>query len=815
MGNPFTSKASGNWSATGQTTWNEVGAPGDGDWVTIASGHTVTVDGAVTVGTAGPNGYATTAPTVSPTAGGSATSLPTGNYFVLAVPVDAGGVEGSPSPESAVLTVTNGVSTPRIALGTLPAGAASWSVYLTNTGTAAAGITHRRYATGKSAGNFEPVSASWEDGSTAFASARLLMPASAIRAIGILNIGGAGALTLKGDVWTQNTSGTTVSAGGSITFNVASGLTYGWRGGIAFGAYSPLILNGSTGSHCTVTKTGSGTAIIGYTTNFDANSIVQPAFTDFSNLGSASVNAISSALPQSTRTVSYADCTFDNCGRVSVVTQGANDSFDFIRCKVTNSLHSTDSLFHTTSASIGTGTRRILNSTFDKRVNVDGRGFTIEDNYFRGDIYPSGFAVGRQWASFKHNFACQKFLIGQPAALPYDISDCILFVDKSAVINPHPWDPAGVNQDVTWSGVVFDGVHADNSGDILLLQTVAPGASNYTFTITNSLYCQSIIGDNIGTPLTAYGNAKLKWVFNHNTYCMGIQGVSFAEAGPGYTGFAGMCQSFQSNIAWNTAKGTQGWVLWDALRGDPFDAVPGYFVSNAVDYNGKWNYSTTAYSTSWDAVAISRGYACGDAAGSFYPFGVGIVPGNHDVDSDPQFVDKTRCVASFDRGYLGRAAGTAWADATAYAVGDIVSATTAGIYSGQTINYRCVTAHTSSSGDTNLGKPGLGAAGVGNTKAWSDYWELASQYEIRQSLLAGTTYTDSSIGVTSKSIVEVCRKWILGGFATTNTLYRNAGHDGATLGAIEGVFASGSSGSTGIRLGSHPGIYIGSSAIVL
>lgn len=46
----FTSKTSGNWSSSGQTTWNEVGVPGAGDTVTIANGHTVTQDGNITVG---------------------------------------------------------------------------------------------------------------------------------------------------------------------------------------------------------------------------------------------------------------------------------------------------------------------------------------------------------------------------------------------------------------------------------------------------------------------------------------------------------------------------------------------------------------------------------------------------------------------------------------------------------------------------------------------------------------------------------------------------------------------------------------------
>ncbi len=46
----FTSKATGNWSAAGQTTWNEVGVPGPTDSATINSPHTVMVDVDTTTG---------------------------------------------------------------------------------------------------------------------------------------------------------------------------------------------------------------------------------------------------------------------------------------------------------------------------------------------------------------------------------------------------------------------------------------------------------------------------------------------------------------------------------------------------------------------------------------------------------------------------------------------------------------------------------------------------------------------------------------------------------------------------------------------
>lgn len=59
----FTSKASGNWSSGGQTTWNEVGVPGAGDTVTIGA-HNITVDVDTIIGTS-PNNTTTMAITHS------------------------------------------------------------------------------------------------------------------------------------------------------------------------------------------------------------------------------------------------------------------------------------------------------------------------------------------------------------------------------------------------------------------------------------------------------------------------------------------------------------------------------------------------------------------------------------------------------------------------------------------------------------------------------------------------------------------------------------------------------------------------------
>lgn len=745
----------------------------------VASGHILTIDGTQTIGTNGPNASAS-APTCSASAGSTTTSLPSGNYAVRIVPVSAGGVEGSASIDVALSSIVNGSSTPRITLPSLPTGATAWNIYITNTNTSTGGVTHRRYATNKTT-SFDPTSASWEDGTVAFSSATLIAPASGIWGVGTYNLAAGASLTAKGDLINTNTSGTTMSAGSTLTFSVPSSQTFYWAGSVTNGVVSPLIINGTTGSHCTVTKTGSGSAAL---TGFapispNGSGNVRATYTDFSSLGTASINAINFKCYTGGDAFTLDHCTFTACGQTAVSNGQTNQNTSITNCRWTGSLNSnTISL----DASTGwvSGTRTFTNNIVDNTLiflNGSAR-FTVEDNYLNDGLTSSGAATGRTWLSFRRNFVARTTSAGSVQPATYDFTDCIIFVNSSSVANPHPFDPSGVNENRVWSGCVFDAIVYDNTGDLLLPSTTTP-ASNYTLTVKNCLFLPNVLGDNIGTPLTAYGNSKLGIIFNHNTYIMGTQGVSYGEAG-GYTGYAGMWQSFRSNIAWNPAKLSTGYVMWDAL-GTTFDAVAGS-VTN-VDYNGKYNYATTTTTASPDATALARGYHTGSSGGSNYAFAAATTPGDHDVSANPSFVDSTRSLALFDQQYLGKPVGTAWSSSSvSYVVGDIVSATTSGVFFGQTVNYRCITAHTSTSGTGATAKPGNGT--LGSPQAWSTNWELASQYWIRESVVAGTTYTDKTIGAVGVSMIEVARLWLRAGFAPTNSSYRVAGHDSAVLGAV-------------------------------
>lgn len=96
----FTSKATGNWSASGQTTWNEVGVPGSGDTVSIGA-HTVTVDVNTTVGTS-PNDATTKV--VDLTSASSILKVAAG--ITLTVLGNRGSVNGSTFQQEAGSTVT-------------------------------------------------------------------------------------------------------------------------------------------------------------------------------------------------------------------------------------------------------------------------------------------------------------------------------------------------------------------------------------------------------------------------------------------------------------------------------------------------------------------------------------------------------------------------------------------------------------------------------------------------------------------------------------------------------------------------------------
>lgn len=628
---------------------------------------------------------------------------------------------------------------------------------------------------------------------------------AAVTATGRLIVNGT--LNAKGDVVTTNASGITCGAGSTINQIVGTGVQYNMSLGTGYGTYSPLICNGTSGSPVTITATLTGTGVAtlaGGTAN--SNGHITATYTNFSNLGSASVKA-ANWFYSGARSTSLTNCTITNCGQFFGSNMADGDSMILANTKFDQSLHA--NCFQCDNSTVRTtGTRSITNCVFDTKPYI-GCNFACTDTMFKDAYYLPSTGSGKGWSSWSNNYVGKTTSAGSALATCYDVADTIFMIRDSNAFggtSVHGIDPSSLNQDSTIQRCVFDGVCVDVSGDWILPTVTAPGASTYYLNVYDNVYLPNPLGVAIGTPLTLYGNNKLKVRVRRNTYAMGTQGLSYAES---YVGYANMVELFVSNIAWNSTAGSTGWKVWDAL-GSPFDAAAGVFTT--ADYNGGWNFSTSTTYPSYDAASLARGYQTGSSAGANYAFQAGTTPGDHDVSGDPQFYDSTRCIATFDQDYLSKSIGTAWATGTAYAVGDMVSASTTGAWGSRSINFRCILAHTSSSGSSTLGKPGAGTAG--SPTQWSTRWQLASEYWMEVATVAGTTYTDSTIGVTAGSVIETARKWIRYGFSPQSSTYNaTSGYGGEQIGAVAYLALSASGGPPAHLGSSGPGMFFNSGSM--
>jgi len=608
-----------------------------------------------------------------------------------------------------------------------------------------------------------------------------------------------GTFIWKGDVKVTATGGSVWGPGAVIQGNAPSGAVYKWWLGNGYGNYAPLIATGTTNSRITCTSVGVGAVTLAGGTG-QSNGHIQAQYVDFSNLGASGSSAFNFIFnpdaPQGLQTTDFYRCTVDRCWRCQTNSNmKGGDTYSWRESVVTNCQYTFGSIarFIETDFAVAktTGTRQIKDCVFtDGLAVIKFRDATVQGNYFGNGIYGAP-ATTNILSSFKYNIYIRNYPNAGADLLSFSADTNFFYGAKSDALNPHGYDPSSDSGDLTWTNNVFENASGDKSGDVILPRYSA-GVVNYKLTLSYNLWLPNPNGDNSGTPVTLYGESHLKLDVLHNTWIMGTQGFAISEgphSGGGYVGYAGMIDNFESNLGYNFTN-LGGYLLWDSLYSDPWDAASAYIT--VMDYNGAYNYSTSttagASPNSADSVCAAKGIFVDQAGNSHYPFPSGYVPDVHGVRSDPQLYDSNRCLPMFDQGYLGKAPGTAWATATAYSVGDIVSAQTSGVYRSQAVNFRCVQAHTSSSGSSSLGKPGLGTPG--SLKTWSAYWEPASLYWIREAIKAGTTYTDTSLSLTSANVVQALIAWVKRGWMPTSTSYRTAGHDGATIGAVAYVSVS-------------------------
>jgi hypothetical protein len=588
-----------------------------------------------------------------------------------------------------------------------------------------------------------------------------------------------GTLVWKGPV-KQGNATVTVNGGGTLTYDATLAATpatalYGWEISQAdLQANARLVLNGSSGSRVTVnsasttaTPRGFGNLLIG---NQNGGRI-EATYTDFSYIGSTAVNGgqvCATKLSSNVGLLSFDHCTFDHCGMVYTSNMATAANFVFTFNRITNPINSSFAL-QLDGTNAATGQRLITNNDIAGVFFVSGTadingGWTIKHNVCGRVVYSGGssgqptFTNGTGGTVWDQNllFQVSATTSSDPAVTPPNgtLTNSYLFRQvPPSYANGHPVYTKMTGPSLLIDGWVFHYAGVDTDGD-MIEPNGGDDASARTYTIQKSIFMPNAAGLACGSFVnnsSTQAQPKTVITFDHNTCALGTAAGSVfgvAAEASGTTWSAGAVASIRSNLGWRATSGTGYWSLPDSATATISNAAV-----TAADYNNSYNVSNNAY---------------GGPAGMY-----ATTPGAHDLAVNPQFVDSARSLLNFDQGYLGQPVATAWANGTAYNVGDVVSASTSTFYGGATYNFRCAVAHTAA---TATNKPASGSG-------WTPYWEPAAVKLIADDVLAGTTYS----GGTTSLIGELVA-WTKAGFAPQNAALHNTAHDGTDRGAV--AFAS-------------------------
>ncbi len=437
-------------------------------------------------------------------------------------------------------------------------------------------------------------------------------------------------VTCRGDVWKLFSGAkVTMNAGSKFKFDATAAASPSTSRYIAHPSAHSLTgpifdVNGTVGSRCEISSVAGGAP--GYFTHdgFVAAGLIDAEFCDFIRIGEAGVsNSFLFGMNGNGQTFRCVDCTFDTCNTIySAYNMADTDHFILERCKFTNSLDTYNIYIQCTNDALTTGTRRIIDCALDLAVQiVSQRDWTITGNFFNLGIVVSTSAS--VWAEFSDNLVRNAGQAG--TNLGGSITDCYYLEDHSDT-NPHGVQPCrGTLGSMTIDGMIYEYTGTDQNGDCILIGDDPSGAC--VATIRNCIFLPNASGGCSGSAFSALGHANVNIIFEHNTACAGQQG---AAVGEGYIGHTGMLQSFKNNIFWNNS--TNGLKLYDVGTDD---SVTDLVTAANADYN------------------CGHNIGAGDGGGYFnLEFSSGS-PGANDIDVDPQFVEPTRDIASWDRSLGG------------------------------------------------------------------------------------------------------------------------------------------------------------------
>jgi hypothetical protein len=590
-------------------------------------------------------------------------------------------------------------------------------------------------------------------------------------------------LTIRGSVVLNNATAT-FNGGSIIQLNPSLAadrtVAYTWHLSTYYQANAYIIALGTSSSHVTLRSPKDGPTdgqwrfdlggYLGF--GWRGSTTADPAaYVDVVNMGDATHPSIigNTRPPGGGASTVYLDhWTVTNSGGLNVVfgSTATNATGIVTNSSTAGTLTPYSLQYDTVPTTIGTGVRLIANNVFDKQVSASsdlcmGAAGNLRDVTFTNNYSGPLCAMGAQyaWAQVSDNLFRQTNATDGTVHPTGDMSFAYVLRDAypaSGGDNPHFLmgnSNSNLPTGYTMSNIVFEDVDdvTLDSGEGFGLTANPTAAMQYK--LINSIVLPSKTGRSVaelGTILSGVPNAIQS--FDHNTWFGGAPGSGSGLNGFGAlqmeTGVAstGNVASLQANVIYGPASGTA--QFFKVLPKTDTSSMTQDVVTPAnADYNAAFNTTATASCT--NCVNQGNGYVGKWSA----------TPGTHDLNNtNPRFADSLRNIALWDTKYLGNPLGTTWSvSSVAYAVGNVVSHSAAGVYGGLPVNFRCIAAHTS--GATT--EPDMGTA-------WRTNWEYASLSDLRTAILTGKTFTDGAIGCVGCPPVRALIKWVQRGVTPQN-----------------------------------------------
>lgn len=596
---------------------------------------------------------------------------------------------------------------------------------------------------------------------------------------GVLNIIPGVTLTVVSNVKQGNATWTVNGAAGQATgirFNLASA---GWwqvsdGGGQA---NAKLSLQGVANGRIAVTSIGAGLARF---TNGATNSSLHDWLNvDASNLGDASNAGVSGALNGGNSPFQFINCTFSNCGGLLTGGyQAANTTFKLDGCTFSGTLTSYSVNHSTYNITKGTGTRLVNNCSFDK-------GFGSTSYFYQFTI--TGNVFGAAWshassADYPPTQVSGNLIVQSGSSGFYGFASGFSYANvwnyihihnpSSQILNAHTLSltPAATSYEI--SGLIFDPGNTDAAGDLIFppVATNAGSTMNVRYNLTLPIAAGSSAGQSCAKLVSCTGDmTKITAAVDHNTVCTTGQGeTGVFQWGETSKGRIGMCSSMRSNLAYTPAGQTAGVkVQKTATTGTITGSVAVTNGSTTVTGTGT-NFTTALIAGDWVRVAtdtIPYKIASVDSGTQLT-----LVSGYGGSTGSGKTLQPFVQDAIYNAGYTAADYNAGWGLAT----GTDGKGYNCELAGGKGFSYA----------------PGPNDVSLGGDPFVDSSRNIATWAVARGQATAGDTYQAkvdaaySYLKAAPAARVAELVAWVKAGWSVKDSALRDAGHDGATIGAL-------------------------------